>query len=62
MQRPPAEEVAHRFVTERFPDAIAAFLGGSVIAGDATATSDLDIMVVTAHEGAPFRESFVEGG
>ena len=62
MQRPSAEEAARRFLAERFPDAIAAFLGGSVIAGGATPTSDLDIMAVTTREDAPFRESFVQHG
>ena len=62
MQRPSAEVAARSFIRERFPDAIAAFLGGSVVTGEATATSDLDVMVVVSREDAPFRESFIQFG
>jgi predicted nucleotidyltransferase len=60
--RDDAIEVARAFVDQRFPEALAAFLAGSVIRGDATATSDLDIVVLTEREEAPFRESLREGG
>ncbi len=52
---------ARRLVEERFPDARAAFLGGSVVLGGATATSDLDITVLRA-EGAVYRESLEYAG
>lgn len=50
-------ELAHHLVAERFPTARAAVLGGSVSAGRATATSDLDIVVVVDGPPAPFRET-----
>ena len=48
---------AGALVTERFPDALAAFLGGGVLSARRTATSDLDVVVVIAGPPAPFRES-----
>lgn len=39
-------DTARRLVAERFPAARAAWLSGSVVAGRATATSDLDVVVV----------------
>ncbi|GAA2139268.1 nucleotidyltransferase domain-containing protein [Nocardioides koreensis] len=56
-----AVTAARRLVEERFPDARAAFLGGSVVLGGATATSDLDVTVVRA-EGAAYRESLTYAG
>lgn len=44
------ERRARSFVQSRFPRARAAFLGGSAASGDATATSDLDILVVLPDE------------
>jgi predicted nucleotidyltransferase len=52
-----AVEVARRLVKERYPDARAAWLGGSVARGTATATSDLDITVLLTGPPAPLRES-----
>jgi hypothetical protein len=43
-------------VDERFPACRAAFLAGSVVRGEATATSDLDLVVIT--DGTPYRASF----
>lgn len=43
---PEPVETARRLVAERFPDATAAWLSGSVVSGRATSTSDLDIVVV----------------
>lgn len=51
-------EAAHIFVDCHFPEAVAAFVGGSVIQGGGTSTSDLDIVVVTDRPEAPYRESF----
>jgi hypothetical protein len=48
---------ARALVAERFPDALAAFLGGGILSARRTATSDLDIVVVLAGPPAPFRES-----
>jgi predicted nucleotidyltransferase len=49
-------------VAERFPDARAAWLAGSVVSGDATPTSDLDITVLLPGPPAPFRESLEYDG
>lgn len=49
--------VAHELVAQRFPQARAAWLGGSVAAGTATATSDLDITVLLDGAPAPYRAS-----
>jgi hypothetical protein len=48
---------ARALVAERFPRAVAAFLGGGVLSARRTATSDLDVVVVIAGPPAPFRES-----
>ena len=56
-----AVATARRLVEERFPEARAAFLGGSVVLGGATATSDLDITVLLA-DGAAYRESLEYAG
>lgn len=53
-----AIQAAHAVIDDRCPTCLAAFLAGSVARGEATATSDLDIMIVVP-EGAPtYRESF----
>jgi len=56
-----AEQAARRLVAERFPDARAAWLGGSVVRGDATPTSDLDITVLLTGPPAPYRDSIMYG-
>lgn len=60
--RPPPLEAAKAFVVVHFINCQAALLGGSVARGDATATSDLDLVIITADPGAPYRESFVYAG
>lgn len=54
--------MARRLVTERFPDARAAWLGGSVARGQATLTSDLDVTVLLGRPPAPYRESLTYAG
>lgn len=49
-------DVASRLVADLFPDALAAFLGGSALTSRRTASSDLDILVV-ANLDAPYRET-----
>jgi hypothetical protein len=48
---------ARALVSERFPAALAAFLGDGVLSSRRTATSDLDIVVVLSGPPAPYRES-----
>lgn len=51
-------EAATAFVDDHFPECLVALLAGSVVRGEATATSDLDIVIVTTRQEAPYRESF----
>lgn len=53
---------ARALVAQRFPEARAAWLAGSVVSGEATPTSDLDITVLLPGPPAPFRESLVHEG
>ncbi|MBT2641253.1 nucleotidyltransferase domain-containing protein [Bacillus sp. ISL-41] len=57
-----ALETAQKFVKERFPDCDAALLAGSVTRGEATATSDLDIVVFDKDIATPRRESLIAYG
>lgn len=57
MERLDALDAARQIVIVRFPDAIAAFLTGSVLTARRTSTSDLDIVIVLAGHPAPFRET-----
>lgn len=53
------ERRARSFIRSRFPQAQAAFLGGSAVSGEATATSDLDVLVMlpAAHDDTAFVET-----
>jgi len=57
-----AVKIARRLVVEEYPDARAAWLGGSVVRGDASSTSDLDITVLLSGPPAPMRRSLEYGG
>ena len=57
-----AQETSLQIISARFPECRAAFLAGSVVRGDATPTSDLDIVVIIDHPDAPFRESLYYQG
>lgn len=50
------------FVATHFPDALVAFVGGSVLTPDRTETSDLDVVVLLDGPPAPFRETFRHDG
>lgn len=56
--RPDPVDAARSFVAEHFPEARAAFLGGSVITAHRTPTSDLDVVVLVDGPPAPYRETF----
>jgi predicted nucleotidyltransferase len=62
MQLDDAVATARALVAERFPEARAAWLAGSVVSGTATPTSDLDITVLLPGPPAPFRESLEYDG
>lgn len=55
-------ETAKKFMKERFPDCGAAMLAGSVTRGEATATSDLDIVIFDKNLTSAYRESFIAFG
>ncbi|OPX04468.1 hypothetical protein B1A75_02870 [Geobacillus sp. LEMMY01] len=56
----PPIEAALKFIDNYIPNCDLAILGGSIIRGDYTNTSDLDIVVICNDENAPYRESFIE--
>lgn len=62
MTRPPALQAATDLVQRDFPDCLAAFMAGSVVRGEATATSDLDIMVIVPDDHPVYRSSFHAAG
>lgn len=62
MERTDGLTAARDLVGERFPEARAAWLGGSVVAGTATGGSDLDVTVLLPGPPAPFRESLRYAG
>ncbi|MDV3348989.1 nucleotidyltransferase domain-containing protein [Leptothoe sp. LEGE 181152] len=51
-------EIAINLQKQHYPDAEIIFLAGSIIRGEATATSDLDLVVVFQQLPAAYRESF----
>lgn len=53
---------ARDFVRERYPEALAAFLGGSTARGEGTATSDLDIVLVLPEPARVRGENLLWGG
>ncbi|WP_034759408.1 nucleotidyltransferase domain-containing protein [Rossellomorea vietnamensis] len=55
-------EAAKLFIHEQFPTCQAALLGGSVVRGEETATSDLDIVVIDEHLQTEYRESLISNG
>lgn len=57
-----ARNLAEAIRVERYPEASAFFLGGSIIRGEGTEHSDLDIVVIFQHVPAAYRESFLHSG
>ncbi|HMB29139.1 MAG TPA: nucleotidyltransferase domain-containing protein [Blastocatellia bacterium] len=56
------QDAARAFVATHFPNCLAAVLFGSVARGEATPTSDLDIIIVTHEDIIPYRKSYREHG
>ncbi|HEX7957541.1 MAG TPA: nucleotidyltransferase domain-containing protein [Pyrinomonadaceae bacterium] len=56
------EEAARGVWRERYEGARVLFLGGSVMRGEATSASDLDVVVVYERLPNAYREAFVYGG
>ena len=62
MIRPSPIEAAKLFIHEQFPACQGALLGGSVVRGEETSTSDLDIVVIDEHLQTEYRESLISNG
>ncbi|QHJ70167.1 nucleotidyltransferase domain-containing protein [Planococcus halotolerans] len=52
-------EAARKFIDKHFPDCDGALMAGSAVRGEATATSDLDIVVFDSKAAASYRESLI---
>lgn len=57
--RPSPQRTTTKLWRERFPNALALFCSGSVVRGNGTAHSDLDIVVLLEHVEQAYRESLV---
>lgn len=62
MDRPDPLATAKAALAKRYPEAELAFLAGSVVRGDATMTSDLDLVVVFERLDRAYRQSFTLDG
>lgn len=57
-----AQTVACKVMETKFPSALAAFCAGSIVRGEATETSDIDLVVIFPKIKQAWRESFVVDG
>lgn len=55
-------DLANAIHADRYTDAVAVFAAGSIVRGEGTAFSDLDLVVIYAHLPCAYRESFRCGG
>ena len=55
-------EAARKFIDQNFPDCDGALLAGIAVRGEATATSDLDIVVFDSKVPTSYRESLIASG
>lgn len=62
MERIDPYQAAEKFTLNHFPDCHGALLAGSVVRGEATETSDLDIVIFDSNLKSAYRESVVEFG
>ncbi len=53
-------DAAKKFVVAYFPESPGALLAGSVVRGEATNTSDLDIVVFDTNKPSSYRESLIK--
>lgn len=60
--RETAVEAARKFVSEYFPLGEVAFLAGSIVRGEGTESSDLDIVIFDSSISNSYRKSYVEYG
>jgi hypothetical protein len=62
MNRIDPYRAAELFTLNHFPNCHGALLAGSVVRGEGTETSDLDIVIVDGNLQSAYRESFIEFG
>ena len=62
MVRPEPIEAAKKFIEKHFPHCQGALLAGSVVRGEATETSDLDIVIFDNDLKSSYRESLIDFG
>lgn len=62
MEKINPQEAAYRFIEKSFPNCQGALLAGSIIRGEATETSDLDIVVFDKSLCSSYRESLIDYG
>jgi predicted nucleotidyltransferase len=55
-------QVATQFIFKHYPNCQGALLTGSVVRGEATRTSDLDLVIFDESFTSSFRETFIEFG
>ncbi|MGG0178893.1 nucleotidyltransferase domain-containing protein [Gottfriedia acidiceleris] len=55
-------DTAHQFIKKYFPNCQGALLAGSVVRGEGTKTSDLDIIIFDRNLTSAYRESFIDFG
>lgn len=56
------KDAALKFINSHFPMCQAAVLAGSVVRGEGTETSDLDVVIFDQNFSSSYRESFIECG
>lgn len=61
-QRSRALHTAETILGERYPDALFAIAAGSILRGEGTPSSDIDLVVLHQRLDGAFRESFEAGG
>ena len=62
-ERPDYLLVAKAIFTERFPDAACAFIAGSIVTGQGTPSSDIDMVVIyNDEEHETYRNSLMRDG
>jgi hypothetical protein len=57
-----AISTAEHALGSRFPEAACAFVAGSILRGQGTVASDIDLVVIYDRLDAAWRESFIDGG
>ncbi|WP_397538891.1 nucleotidyltransferase domain-containing protein [Rummeliibacillus pycnus] len=62
LKRLNAVEAAHHFIDKHFPNCQGSVLAGSVVRGEETETSDLDIVIFDQNIRSSYRESLIEFG